>query len=318
MAYSVTMPDTHQVQGEARNQGAQAQPGALPAILLLISAVAMFSLSDVTSKVLRGTLPAVEVAWMRYLVFALVATGLAARGRFVGLVPRRPGLQVLRGVAVLGSAMLFITGLGSLPVAEATAIVFASPAFITALSIPFLGEAVGPRRWAAVLAGLAGVVIVIRPGGGAIQAAALFPLLSALCWAVAIIATRRMGAGDRTETTLLWSAVVGLVAVTGLVPFGFVTPSAPQVAIGVLLGLGNSLGQYLTILAYRRAPASLLAPFSYAQLLFTTALGYAVFGSVPDRSTLLGGAVIVGSGLYTAHRERVRARERRKGVAGAG
>jgi len=283
----------------------------LPAILLVIAAVVLFSLSDVLAKLLRESLPAVEIAWLRYVTFAGLAAVLAARGRFAGLWPRRPGLQILRGLAVLGSAVLFITGLGYLPVAEATAINFVSPAFITALSIPFLGEAVGVRRWAAVLVGLLGVVIVIRPGAGAVQPAAAFPLLTALCWAVAIIATRRMGTSERAETTLLWTALIGLAVLTAWVPFDFVPPGARQIGIGLVLGVCASVGQYLVILAYGRAQASMLAPFSYVQLLSSTAIAYSVFGTIPDRVTLLGAAVIVLSGLYTAHRERIQARKRR-------
>lgn len=280
----------------------------LPAIGLLVGAVALFSCSDVLSKLLRQSLPAVEIAWLRYLVFVGFAGLVAGRGGFAGLWPRRPGLQMLRGVAVLGSAILFIAGLGYLQVAEATAISFVSPAFITALSIPVLGESVGLRRWAAVLIGLAGVMIVIRPGGGAIQGAALFPLCSALCWAVAMVTTRRMSTSDKAETTLFWSAAIGLVVLTLFVPFGFVTPTAAQIGLGLMLGVAASAGQYLVILAYKRAPASVLAPFSYAQLLSSTALGYAVFAAVPDRTTFLGAGIIVLSGLYTAHRERLRTR----------
>ncbi len=287
----------------------QAQP-VLPAILLALCAVALFSMSDVLAKLLRQTLPVVEIAWLRYLVFAAFAVMLTARRRFAGLRARRPVLQVLRGLGLVGSAVLFITGLGYLPVAEATAIGFISPAFITALSIPFLGEVVGIRRWLAVAAGLVGVLIVIRPDPAAFQAAAAFPLLSALCWAATIIITRRMGATDRTETTLFWSALTGLAVLTALVPFGFVRPSLGQVGIALVLGACASLGQYLVILAYRRVAASMLAPFSYAQILFSTGLGFLMFGAVPDRTTLVGAAIVILSGLYTAHRERVRVRER--------
>ena len=290
-----------------------ARPAAFPwaPILQAVGAVVLFSVSDAMAKVLRVSLPAEEVAWLRYMTFAAFAAVLAARNGLPALRSRRPGLQVLRGVTLVGSAAFFIAGLGRLPLAEAAAISFISPAFITALSIPFLGEVVGIRRWAAVLAGLLGVLIVIRPGGGALQAAALFPLASAACWAVTIIVTRRMGTLDRSETTLLWSAWTGLLLLTALVPFGFIVPSAGQVALGVGIGLAASTGQYVLILAYRRAAASLLAPFSYVQLLSSTLLGALVFGAVPDGMTLLGASVIIASGLYTIHRERVRARERR-------
>ncbi len=297
-------------------QQADAPAPVSPAILLVLCAVVLFSLSDVLAKLLRQSLPAVEIAWLRYIVFAGFGALLAGRNRFAGLRPRRPALQALRGLGLVASSVLFISGLGYLPVAEATAISFISPAFITALSIPFLGEVVGIRRWAAVLAGLAGVLIVIRPGAGALQAAAAFPLLSALCWAATIVITRRMGATDRTETTLFWSALTGLMVLTALVPFGFVLPTPGQAGIALALGACASVGQYLVILAYRLVPASTLAPFSYAQILSSTGLGYFVFGAVPDRATFVGAAVVTLSGFYTAHRERVRVLERRASASG--
>jgi len=253
-----------------------------PSILQAVSAVLLFSVSDALAKLLRASLPAVEIAWLRYTPFTGFAIVLAARGRFAGLWPKRPGLQALRSVTLVGSAVFFITGLSQLQIAEASAISFVSPAFITALSIPFLGETVGVRRWAAVLAGLAGVLIVIRPGG-ALQSAAVFPLLSAICWAIAIIVTRRVGTRDRSETTLFWSALVGLLLLTVMLPFGFVPPTLGQAGVGAMIGLA----------------ASLLAPFSYAQLL---------------SSTFLGAAAIIASGLYTLHRERIRARDNAAGV----
>ncbi len=283
----------------------------LRGILLILVSVVLFSLSDTLSKLLRlQGLPAVEIAWLRYIVFVAMAFGLAAQRRVLLLRPKRLRLQLLRGVTLVGSAVLFVAGLGQLQIAEATAIGYVAPGFVTALSIVFLGEKVGLRRWAAVAAGFAGALIVIRPGSGTVQAAALFPLASALCWAATIVITRRMGAGDRTETTVLWSAGTGLVILTALIPFGFVVPNLMQLGLGLAHGICASIGQYIVILAYRQATASALAPFSYVQLLFSTALGWLVFTAVPDGGTLLGAAVIIGSGLYTVHRERVRARER--------
>ena len=282
---------------------------AWPAILQVIAGVMLFSCSDTMSKYLRQSLPAVEIAWLRYVVFVLFGLYFARRRRFVGLRPKSPPLQILRGVTLLGSSVLFIAGLSSLQMADASAISFVSPAFITAASVLFLREQVGLDRWAATLVGLLGVLIVIRPGTSSLQLAALYPLASAACWAVAMIATRLIGAQDRSETTLLWSAAVGLLLLTLGLPFGFVTPSLGQVGIGLCLGLAASTGQYLLILAYRRATASVLAPFSYTQLLSSGALGYAVFGSVPDGWAFVGAAVIIASGLYIVHRERLRARE---------
>ena len=281
----------------------------LPAILQVVAGVALFSCSDAMSKFLRQTLPAVEIAWLRYLVFVMFGLYFARRRRFVGLRPKRIWLQVLRGVALLASAVLFIAGLSYLPMADASALSFVSPAFITAASVVFLREQVGVHRWTATLVGLLGVIIVVRPGGGSLQWAALYPLASAACWAVAMIATRLIAAQDRSETTLLWSAAVGLALLTLGLPFAFVMPGWSEIGLGLCLGVAASTGQYWLILAYRRATASVLAPFSYIQLLFSGALGYAVFGSVPDAAAYLGGAVIIASGLYIVHRERVRARQ---------
>lgn len=145
-----------------------------------------------------------------------------------------------------GSSVLFILGLGSLPVAEATAINFISPIFITALSIPLLGEKVGLRRWAAAAVGFLGVMLVVQPGGAAFQLAALLPMGAALVWAVAAIATRLMSA-DRPEATLAWSAVVGLIALTAFVPFHWRTPTAGGIGIAVLMGAFSTVGHWLII-----------------------------------------------------------------------
>jgi len=289
----------------------------LQGILLILASVVLFSVSDAMAKLMRlQGLPAVEIAWLRYIVFVVMALGLAAHGRVLTQRPKRLRMQVFRGLTLVGSAVLFVAGLGQLPLAEATAIGYVAPGFVTILSIIFLAEKVGIRRWTALLVGFAGVLIVIRPGSGALSAAAGFPVASAFCWAATIVITRRMGAGDRTETTVLWSAGTGLLVLSALVPFVFVMPSWGQLGLGLAHGICSSCGQYLVILAYRQAAASVLAPFSYVQLVFSTSLGWLVFAAVPDGGTLLGAAVIIGSGLYTVHRERVRARERAAGRGG--
>ena len=287
-----------------------------PAILQVVCGVFLFSMSDTMAKYLRhADLPSIEIAWLRYTVFALMGVVVAGRRRFIGLRPRRPSLQVLRGLTLLGSSVFFIGGLSALPLAEAAALSFVSPAFITALSVLILREKVGIHRWAATLVGLAGVLIVIRPTSSALQWAALWPLSSAACWAVAMIATRLIGASDRSETTLLWSATVGLIVLTILLPLSFRTPTFGEFGLGLCIGIFASTGQYLLILAYRRATASVLAPFSYVQLLSSAAMGYFVFGAMPDAIAFAGAAVIIGSGLYIVHRERVRARQAVSSIA---
>jgi drug/metabolite transporter (DMT)-like permease len=170
-----------------------------------------------------------------------------------------------------------------------------------------LGEVVGIRRWAAVAAGMIGVLVVMRPGTGAFQPAALFGVASSTCWAAGLIMTRRMAGTERTATTLLWSACTGFLVLSVALPFDFVRPNAAQLALALAQGMLSSVGQWLVVLAHRTAPASTLAPFSYGQLLWSVVAGFLVFAALPDQWTVLGAAIIIGSGLYTAHRERVRA-----------
>lgn len=295
---------------------APAKDATFAAIGIALLSTVFFAMGDVAAKVLTGTLPAIEVTWLRYVVFCLLVlpTVFVARGAKVMHTPRLR-LQIIRALAVAGSSVLFILGLGHLQVAEATAINFISPIFITALSIPLLGEKVGIRRWAAAAVGLLGVMLVVQPGGSAFQVAALLPISAALSWAVAAIATRLMSS-ERPEATLAWSAVVGLIALTAFVPFHWRTPTPGEIGLAVLMGIFSTIGHWLIILAYRKAAASTIAPFSYVQLLFAGLLGFGVFGTVPGAMTLVGGAVIAASGLYTAHRERIRAREARLAAAG--
>jgi drug/metabolite transporter (DMT)-like permease len=191
--------------------------------------------------------------------------------------------------------------------AQATTISFLSPLLITVLAIPLLGEVVGIRRWAAVLAGMLGMLIVVRPGTGGFQPAALFGVASSFCWATALIVTRKMAAIDPPQTTLLWSSAVGVIVLSALLPFDAAWPTTQQFILAVMLGILSSIGQWLVVLAYRNAPASLLAPFTYTQLLWVSVAGYLVFGTLPDHWTLVGATIFIASGLYTAHRERVRA-----------
>jgi drug/metabolite transporter (DMT)-like permease len=284
------------------------RPSTGRAIALVIVAVTLFSLSDVLAKRLSEHASTLQVGWLRYVAFAVVAVAMASRARFAAVRARRPGLQVARGVAVLGSGLLFILGLERLGVAEATAVAFVAPTFITGLSILVLKEVVGLRRWIAVGLGLAGVLLVVRPGGGAFQPAALFPLASAFCGAAGVVITRKMGADDRAETTLLWSALIGAGGLTAMAPLWLGPIGLAEFGLGLAMGALYGLGQYLLIRAYSSGEVSVLAPFSYAQLIASTALGYLVFRHAPDGWALAGMGVIMLSGGYTLHREYVRRR----------
>lgn len=276
-------------------------------IALILTSTVFLGTSDVTAKYLTHTLPAVEIAWLRFLVFALIMVPAMIPGS--PLFALRTGyfnIQILRGATLLGSSLFFISGLKFLPIAEASATGFVSPLFVTALSIVFLGEKVGVRRWVATAVGLLGVLVILRPGTGAFHPAALFPIVSALSWAGTLIMTRMMSGSERAITTMTYSSIIGLWILSLLVPFFWVTPSWEAILLGVFIGVASTAGQWIVVLAFRYADASVLAPFQYIQLLWVSIFGFLLFSEVPDIWTITGAAFIIGSGLYTAHRERIR------------
>ena len=274
---------------------------------LILASTVFLGASDVTAKYLSATLPSIEIAWIRFLVFALIMVPAMLPGSpLFSLRTERPGLQVMRGIALLSSSLFFISGLRFLPIAEASATGFVSPLFVTALSIVFLGERVGMRRWIATALGLIGVLIILRPGSSAFHPAAFFPIVSALAWACTLIMTRMMSGREHAITTMTYSSIAGVCILSALVPLVWVAPSWHDVLFGVFIGVASTAGQWIVVLAFRYADASVLAPFSYTQLLWVSILGFVVFGEVPDIWTVTGAVFIVGSGLYTAHRERVR------------
>ena len=276
-------------------------------IALILASTVFLGLSDVTAKYLSTSLPSIEITWIRFLVFAMIMSPAMIPGSpLYALKTGRRRLHFMRGATVLGSSLFFITGLGFLPIAEASATGFVAPMFVTALSIVFLNEVVGLRRWIATGVGLLGVIIILRPGTSAFHPAAIFPLVSALSWACTLIMTRMLSGTERAITTMAYSSIVGVLILSFLVPFVWVTPTWQAVAFGVFIGVSSTAGQWIVVLAFRYADASVLAPFSYTQLLWVSLLGYFVFGEIPDVWTVVGAGFIVASGLYTAHRERVR------------
>jgi drug/metabolite transporter (DMT)-like permease len=276
-------------------------------IALVLASTVFLGASDVTAKYLSTTLPSIEIAWIRFLVFAMIMVPAMLPGSpLFALRTGHPGLQAMRGVALLLSSLFFISGLRFLPIAEASATGFVAPLFVTALSIVFLGESVGVRRWLATAVGLIGVLIILRPGSSAFHPAAFFPIVSALAWACTLIMTRIMSGREHAITIMTYSSIVGVCVLSALVPFVWVAPSWHDILFGVLIGVASTAGQWIVVLAFRYADASVLAPFSYTQLVWVSLLGSVVFGEVPDVWTVTGAAFIVASGLYTAHRERIR------------
>jgi drug/metabolite transporter (DMT)-like permease len=279
-------------------------------ILLVILSGALYSTSDAVSKQLALTLPAIEIAWLRWVGFVIIVAPVILRSGGRVLRTSAMPMHILRGVCSIGSSVLFILGLYYLPLASATTINFVSPLIVTALSIVLLREQVGIRRWAAVVTGLIGVLIVVRPGSGTFDITALLPIASAFCWAMVIIITRKLAGVDGPWTAMSYMSLVGAAMLSIMVVPVFVMPSWYEIGLAVIMAAASGAGQFLTLVGFSRAPASLLAPFSYVQLLWATAYGFAIFGNLPDLWMAVGAAVIIASGVYTAHRERIRSRDK--------
>ena len=277
----------------------------LRGILLMVAAFCTFSLLDTTAKYLVQTYPTGQVVWARYVGHVVLAAVLLLPRHGRGLLQsQRPGLQVIRSLLLFGSTCANFAALQFLQLAETSSIMFSAPLMVAVLAIPLLGEHIGPRRWTAICIGFFGVLIVIRPGLGLVHWAAGLSLLCALFGAGYQITTRKLAGVDRAVTTQFYSALIGALAITPLLPFVWQTPDLKGALLMLCLGAFGGFGHWMLILAHRLAPAPILAPFSYIQLLPMILLGYLVFGDFPDLWTLVGAGVVLSSGLYLLYRER--------------
>ncbi len=286
------------------------QSDPLKAILLMCLGVSMFPFLNTGVKLLTAHYPIIEIVWARFTghLVVMLAVFLPGNGWSI-LRARRPAIQITRSLLLLGSTAFFVSAIGFVPLATASAIGFSSPIIVTALSVPLLGESVGPRRWAAVLAGFLGVLIVVRPGSD-LPPATLLLLGSATCYALYQIATRRSSQHDTAETGIIYAALVGTIVMSALVPFDFETPHRLfDAALLASLGVFGGVGHYFVIRAFRLGPAALISPLGYLELVGTTTLGYVVFNNFPDSWTWIGAGLIVASGVYIALREQRRRRD---------
>lgn len=278
----------------------------LTGIGLMCVTMVCFACLDSTAKYLNHFMDTLEVVWARYtggLLLALILSNPVSRPAI--MKTKRPSLQIGRSVLLLGSTLLNFFALRWLQLDQATSILFATPFLVALMSGPMLGEWVGWRRWIAICVGFAGVILVTRPGFGGIHPAALLSVASLCCYAFYIISTRVLSRTDSSETTLFYSNLFGAVVMSMVVPFVWTTPDR-WLHVALMLGMGalGSTGHYLLIIAHRLAPPVVLAPFMYTQLIWVIALGFLIFGDLPNQWTLAGAATVVASGLYLLHRER--------------
>ena len=280
----------------------------LLAIGLVLLAHLVFVAADGASKHLTTDMSTPQIVWLRYgIVVLLLVPVVWYRRAEHPFRTTQPALHLLRGMMIVASSVLFVWALQHLPLELCTAIGFVSPFFVTALSVPFLGESVGVRRWVAVGLGFVGVLLILRPSGVAFQWPMLLPLMSSFCWAVSLILIRRMRGSERALTIMVYSSLVGWIASAPLALPLWRPPDAFEWLLLTAIASFSALGQYLVIHAFIMASASTLAPFSYSSILWAVLIGLLVFGTFPDAPTLAGTSILIGAGLYVWHRERVRA-----------
>ena len=283
---------------------------ALRGILLTVAAIGIFVCMDTIAKYLSRWYPVPGIVWARYVInLAFLLAWFAARGELGRIRTARAGVQLARGLLLAAATFLYFTSLRVLPLADAAAIGFVLPLFIAVLAVPMLGERLDPSRGVAIVAGLAGALLIVRPGSSVFTWYALLPVGMALCNALYQILTRKVAGVEHPLTSLVWGAIVGAVLFSAMAPTYWQAPDrAEHWTLLGLIGLLASIGHYLLIRAYEYADATLLAPFSYTMMIWALLLGYLVFGQLPDGWSFAGMGVIVAAGLFLAGRQRLTVR----------
>jgi drug/metabolite transporter (DMT)-like permease len=275
----------------------------------LVSATFLFfALLDCGAKWLVRTLPVFEVVWLRFVTHVLFTTALLAPKYGMTLVrTKRPGLQLVRSLFMPVMTALNFWALQYLQLAETGAIQFTVPILIAIASGPLLGERLDARRWAAILVGFAGVLVILRPGTQGFHPALVLSLINAVLYALFNLMTRKLASYDPPEATQFLSAVGATIA---MAPFALASWQAPSTGLEwtvlCLIGIAGGLGHYFLALAHRFAPASVLGPFLYQQIVWMVLFGYLVFGDVPAGPVVVGAGIVIASGLYLLYRERGR------------
>jgi drug/metabolite transporter (DMT)-like permease len=278
----------------------------LTGIGLISSTFLLFTLLDGSAKWLVQSTPVLVVVWLRFLSQVLLASALLLPIRGKALVrTRHLRWHVVRGLMFIAMTGINFWALQYLQLTVTGAIFFTVPILVALLSAPLLGESLDARRWAAILLGFAGVLVIVRPGSDAFHPAMLLATGNAVIYAVFNMMTRKLAAYDPPETIQFLPAVVACVVLT---PFAIATWQSPpgwfEWLLLCLMGVFGGTGHTLLALAHRYAPASTLAPFMYQQILYAALFGYLVFGDVPDREVWIGAAIVIASGLYLFSRER--------------
>jgi len=281
------------------------------AVLLITASVLCFTLLDTITKFTTRLYPVSVLVWARYLVqLVAMLLWLGPSMRTSLLHTRRLPMQLVRAMLLLFSSLLFVSALRALPLADATAINYSTPVLVILLAVVILHERMTRARIAFVVAGIAGMILIVQPGSEVFHGGSLYAIGAACCYALYQILTRLL-AGENPRVLLFYPALLGTIIMSALAP-GFDWPASmpwQHVMLIIIGGLFGTLGHFLFILAFRHAPASALTPFTYMQLLWATLLGWIVYNEFPDAYTLIGMAVIAVSGLLITVHERRRAQQ---------
>ncbi|MGA7971354.1 MAG: DMT family transporter [Pseudolabrys sp.] len=278
----------------------------LMGIVLMCCAVALFACLDTTAKYLNTQMATLEIVWARYtsaFLLTFIVSNPVTKPDLLRTGSLR--LQLTRAVLLVSSTSLNFMALRYMQLADVLSIIFTFPFIVAIISGPLLGEWIGWRRWCAIMFGFGGVLLITRPGSGSMQPAALFSLAATTCYGFYAVITRIASRTDSNQTSLFYGNLVGALVMLPVLPFVWQAPSGWGIA-GLMLATGvfGSLGHFCLISGHRLAPASVLSPFVYTQLLWVTILGYLVFGALPTAWTLGGASMVVSSGLYLLYRER--------------
>jgi drug/metabolite transporter (DMT)-like permease len=266
----------------------------------MLLATGCFGCLDAMSKYLVAYYPASALVWLRYVLQTLVMAAIFLPRMGLRLVrTTSPGVQILRGLMLVFSSVVFVVALNHMQIAEVASIVFLAPLIVALAGGPLLGERVGTRTWFALAGGFTGVLLIIRPGGNAFTWWALLPLGCAFFFAGYQILTRKLAGHDDPITTLFYPGLIAVLAIPPVFPGAIsAVPAVPlHAALLAAIGILGAVGHFLLIRAHALAPATLLAPFGYAQLLVVLVLGWLVFGQLPDGIALTGIVLVAGSGL---------------------
>ncbi|MGH6856752.1 MAG: DMT family transporter [Methylocella sp.] len=285
--------------GHASDEGLSAwshKPSIWTGILWMLIATCLFVCQDSTARILLKAYPATEIAFARFFVhMLLVSVVIASRDPRLA-VSRRPLLQMLRSSFLMGATLFGMLALKIMPLVDYSAIVWVTPVLVAALSVFILHEKVSPSVWASVFAGLMGVWVIIGRTGVDLSLSMLFPAIAALASALYQIATRLLHDADSSLTTLLYTALAGVLFCGGFLPFA-VAPNLANGGLMLLLGLLGVISHFCLIRAFAAAPANIVAPFGYTALLWAALFGLLIFAKIPGPRTLLGAGLIAGAGL---------------------